>query len=90
MSESDRAHPVEEIREIPCPQCGDQKTTCASDLRPGEVVPCFSCRCLLVLTADLTFRRATNGDLEKRPIREQEVARLMQRIWSGLPQDTYC
>jgi hypothetical protein len=78
------------IREIPCPTCGDTKRIDPSDLRPGIVFPCHPCRCHLVLTAELTFAHATNEDLEKRPIGEQEVGRLMERIWSGGQHSAYC
>jgi hypothetical protein len=62
----------------------------ARDQRPGLVFPCYPCRCHLVVTAELTLTRATNADMEKRPIDEQYVARVMQKVWSGMPQDVYC
>lgn len=81
---------MDEIRKIPCPQCGNPLRIDARDERPGLVFPCYPCRCHLVVTAALTLRRATNDDLCARPIDEQYVARVMQKVWSGLPQDVYC
>ena len=81
---------MDTIREIPCPGCGATLSIDPHDERPGLIFPCHRCHCHLVLTAELTLARATNADLEKRGVGEQEVGRLMERIWSGIPQDVYC
>lgn len=81
---------MNEIREIPCPTCGHLFSLDASDVRPGMIVPCNTCRLHLVVTMELTLTHATNDAMGKRPIREQEVGRMMQRMWSGMPKDVYC
>ena len=81
---------MDDLHELPCPTCGELQKLDASDLQPGQILPCMTCRCHLVLTEDLTLARATNADMERRPIREQEVGRLFQAIWSGMPRDMYC
>ena len=81
---------MDEIRKTPCPTCGNLLSIDPHDERPGLIFPCHTCRGHLVLTAELTFARATNADMEKRPIGEQEVGRLMERIWSGGQHSEYC
>ena len=81
---------VDDIRKTPCPGCGNLFSIDARDERPGLIYPCHTCRCALVVTAELTLAIATNADLEKRPIGEQEAARLFARRWSGIPRDVHC
>ena len=81
---------MDETRTLPCPQCGGLQRRYVEDVCPGAVFPCHACRCHLVLTAELTFAHASDADLEQRSIGEQEVGRLMERMWSGRPQDVYC
>lgn len=90
MNESDRVHPVEEMWERPCPQCGDPQRDEAYHVHPGKVYICLTCECFLVVTEALELRRATNDDLCRLPTGEHEVLKAMQRLWQGIPQDVYC
>ena len=81
---------MNDIRQVPCPGCGATLSIDPHDERPGLIFPCHTCRCPLVLTAELTFARASNADMAKRSIAEQEIGRMFARRWSGIPQDVYC
>ena len=81
---------MNDIRQVHCPTCGDLLSIDSHDERPGLIYPCNTCRCHLVVTETLELRRATNADLEKRSIGEQEVGRLFARRWSGIPRNVHC
>ena len=81
---------MDNIRQVPCHTCGDLLSIDSHDERPGLIYPCHTCRCHLVLTPELTLAIASNADLEKCSIGVQEVGRLFQQRWSGMPLDVHC
>jgi hypothetical protein len=81
---------MNDIRQVPCPGCGANLAIDSHDERPGLIWPCHTCQRHLVLTDAGALAIATNADLEKRPIGEQEVGRLFQQRWSGIPRDVHC